>query len=90
MFSGKKSRSSDDTPVIIVLGTTCMCRSHPLGTEISHEKLGTTSCIEGCGGNAANVAASLSLLSTAKSIASGDEKSAVRVLFFTKVGEEFG
>ena len=76
-------------PVLIVLGATCVDRilSVPHYPE-PDAKIRTTSASEVSGGNAANVAAALALLSTATFATSDDDRPAVRVVLFTKVGDD--
>ncbi|KAL9178370.1 hypothetical protein ACHAXT_000017 [Thalassiosira profunda] len=81
--------SAADAPTILVVGATCVDRlltvpHHPAPDE----KLRVASTTESCGGNAANVAAAIALLSPATFASSGDARPALRVKLLTKVGDD--
>jgi len=80
---------SVDVPVVLVLGATGLDRI----LSVPHyprpdAKIRTTSCAEVCGGNAANVATALALLSTSTFAASDDGRPALRVVLLSKVGDD--
>ena len=77
-------------PVVLVMGATCVdrilfCPHHPQPDE----KLRTTHTTEVSGGNAANTAAALALVSSAAPFPfRHNNKNSLRVVLITKVGDD--
>ena len=91
------SAMTGEIPTVLVMGATCVDRVLSVPAYPSPDsKIRTTSSVDMCGGNAANVGAALALLSAspftyarhAESGAGGSAAAALRVVLLTKVGDD--
>jgi len=95
--------STSEIPSVLIMGATCVDRILSVAAYPSPDsKIRTTTNVDMCGGNAANVAAALALLSSSTyarhvgelgpsssaSAATEDLTAAVRVVLLTKVGDD--